>query len=246
MFRRSTDLFDALPFEGLKGSVFQYYRTAVLRPAVRAINEGSSSGMAPYPAAGKHCILDHNIDVDRAIVDRHGPERRNFEEGMGLTGFGQWATTIISGDQSTNPRVFTASRFAPAVIPAPRTFDSSGGALSLLKLDQAIQQVNNPTHCRAICPRRCGFRRRAPRAFGLVCRLGWRRRAENQLQLLFAIRRTINPYMLDFNEVAAGGGRRHGIAVRISVGEGRLRGLQLRPMEVRDIACARRHHSART
>jgi hypothetical protein len=151
MFAKSTDLFDALPFEGLKGSVFQYYRQAVLpTPQFRAINESSSSGHGVItPLQENTCIIDHDIDVDRAIVDRHGTERRNYEEMMGLTGFGQlWATTIIKGDQSTNPRVFNGLQVRAGKYSRTthNSAASGGAALSLLKLDQAIAQVNKPTH----------------------------------------------------------------------------------------------------
>ncbi|MDB5937593.1 MAG: hypothetical protein JWQ01_4937, partial [Massilia sp.] len=40
MFAESTDIYQALPFEGLNGPVFEGYRTAQLpSPAFRAINE---------------------------------------------------------------------------------------------------------------------------------------------------------------------------------------------------------------
>src|ERR1700693_1121753 len=109
MFARSSDIFDVLPFEGLRGSVFQYYRQAVL-PTVnfRAINEGSTSGHGTItPLQENTSVIDHDIDVDRAIVDRHGTERRNYEEQMGLTAFGQlFSTKVTKGDQTSQPREF--------------------------------------------------------------------------------------------------------------------------------------------
>jgi hypothetical protein len=151
MFAKSTDLFEVLPFEGLVGSVFVYYRQAVLpTPQFRAINEASSSGHGTItPLQESTAIIDHDIDVDRAIIDRHGPERRNYEEQMGITAFGQlWATTVVKGDQSTNPRVFNglsvrANKYSRDI---HNSASSGGAALSLANLDKAINAVNNPTH----------------------------------------------------------------------------------------------------
>jgi hypothetical protein len=125
MFAKSTDVFEALPFEGLNGSVFVYYRQAVLptpqlpRHQRRLVVRSRHDHAVP----GKHAIIDHDIDVDRAIIDRHGPERRNYEEQMGITAFGQlWATTFVSGDQSTNARVFNGLQSArQQVQPRPCT-----------------------------------------------------------------------------------------------------------------------------
>ena len=151
MFADSTDVFTAMPFEGLKGSVFQFYRQAVLMsPAFRAINEASSSGHNFItPLQESTAVIDHNIDVDRAIVDRHGPERRTYEQQMGMTAFGQlWATTTIKGDQSINARVFNglqvrASKYGRTI---HNSAASGGGPLSLALLDQMINLVNKPTH----------------------------------------------------------------------------------------------------
>jgi len=247
MFAKSTDLFDALPFEGLKGSTFNYYRQAVLpTPQFRAINESSSSGHGVItPLQENTCIIDHDIDVDRAIVDRHGVERRNYEEMMGLTAFGQlWATTIIKGDQSTNPRVFNGLQVRAGKYSRTthNSAASGGAALSLLKLDQAIAQVNNPTHIivpylsKALWIQAA----RTTTLSGFVMQT-WDGVGEPKIsyaghKLLFGYPKDDHPYMLDFNEVASGGGSAVTASLYVvSLGEYRLRGLQLRPMEVRDI-----------
>jgi hypothetical protein len=247
MFARSTDLFEAMPFEGLKGSVFSYYRTAVLpTPQFRGVNEASSSGHGVItPLQENTCIIDHDIDVDRAIVDRHGTERRNFEEMMGLTGFGQlWATTIIKGDQSTNPRVFNGLQVRSNKYSRDNhnSTANGGAALSLLKLDQAIALVNKPTHI--IVPYLSKSlwiqAARTTTLSGFVMQtwdeVGGAKISYAGLPLLFGYPKDDHPYMLDFNEVGNGGGSAVTASLYVvSLGEYRLRGLQLRPMEVRDI-----------
>ena len=247
MFAKSTDLFEALPFEGLKGSVFQYYRQVVLpTPAFRAINEASSSGHGIItPLQENTAIIDHDIDVDRAIVDRHGPERRNFEEMMGLTGFGQlWATTVIKGDQSTNPRAFNglqvrSNKYSRDI---HNSTANGGAALSLLNLDKAIAQVNKPSHIAVPYLSKALWIQaaRTTTLSGFVMQtwdeVGGAKISYAGLPLLFGYPKDDHPYMLDFNEVGNGGGSAVTASLYVmSLGEYRLRGLQLRPMEVRDI-----------
>jgi len=257
-FARSTDVFEAMPFEGLKGSVFQFYRQSVLMtPQFRAINEASSSGHnAITPAQENTAVIDHDIDVDRAIVDRHGPERRNYEEQMGLTAFGQlWATTYIYGDQSVNPRVFNglqvrANKTVGGIAGARdfhNTTNSGGAALSLANLDQAINAVNNPTHIIAPYLSRPLWIQlaRTQSLAGFVMQefdvsgptgVGGLKASYAGLKFLWGYPKDFHPYMLTFNEVAYGGGAAQCASLYVvSFGEGRLRGLQLRPLEVRDI-----------
>jgi hypothetical protein len=252
MFAKSTDLFDALPFEGLKGSVFVYYRQAVLAtPQFRAINESSSTGHGVItPLQENTAIIDHDIDVDRAIVDRHGPERRNYEEMMGMTAFGQlWATTIIKGDQSTNARVFNglqvrSNKYSRDI---HNSASSGGAALSLANLDKAINAVNRPTHIIAPYLSRPLWIQlaRTTTLAGFVMQefdvsgntgVGGLKASYAGLQFLWGYPKDDHPYMLDFTEVASGGGSAVTASLYVvSLGEQRLRGLQLRPMETRDI-----------
>lgn len=248
MFAKSVDFFDVLPFEGLVGSVFVYYRQAVLpTPQFRGINEGSSSGHGTItPLQEGTAIIDHDIDVDRAIVDRHGPERRNYEEQMGITGFGQlWATTLIKGDQSTNPRVFNGlqvrcNKYSRDI---NNSASSGGAALSLVNLDKTINAVNNPTHILAPYASRPLWIQAARNTTltGFVMRnsmdeVGKLEMSYAGLPFMWGYPKDDHPPMLDFNEVAAGGGSAVTASLYVaSVGEGKLRGLQIRPIEARDI-----------
>ena len=252
MFAKSTDLFDALPFEGLKGSVFVYYRQAVLAtPQFRNINESSSTGHGVItPLQENTAIIDHDIDVDRAIVDRHGPERRNYEEAMGMTAFGQlWATTVVKGDQSTNSRVFNGLQVRSNKY-SRDTHNSSasgGGALSLANLDKTINQVNKPTHIIAPYLSRPLWIQaaRTSTLTGFVMQefnvsgdagVGGLKASYAGLPFLWGYPKDDHPYMLDFTEVASGGGAAVTASLYVvSLGEQRLRGLQLRPLESRDI-----------
>lgn len=252
MFAKSTDLFEVLPFEGMMGSVFVYYRQAVLpTPQFRGINESSSSGHGTItPLQENTAIIDHDIDVDRAIIDRHGPERRNYEEQMGITAFGQlWSTTVIKGDQSTNPRVFNglqvrANKYSRDM---HNSAASGGAALSLSALDRAINAVNKPTHIVAPYASRPLWIQaaRTQSLSGFVMQdfdlgddkgVGGLKASYAGLPFLWGYPKDDHPPMLDFNEVASGGGSAVTASLYVlSIGEGKLRGLQIRPIEARDI-----------
>src|SRR5580658_4841603 len=147
MFTQYSDVFEVMPFEGLNGAKYVGYREAVLpAPLFRAVNESSSSGhgtISPFDEATY--IIDHDIDVDRAIEDRYGPERRNYEERMGITAFARlWIDTFVKGDQSINPRVFNgiqvrAQKFGRLFY---NSTASGGAALSLSNLDQMLNNLS--------------------------------------------------------------------------------------------------------
>ena len=215
-------------------------------PQFRAINESSSTGHGIIqPLQENTSIIDHDIDVDRAIVDRHGVERRNYEEMLGLTGFGQlWATTVIHGYQSLNPRQFNGLQVRANLNSRDihNSASSGGAALSLLALDKAIAQVNNPTHIAVPYLSKALWIQaaRTTTLSGYVIQtwdeVGGMKLSYAGLPLLFGYPKDLHPYMLDFTEVASGGGAAVTASLYVlSLGEYRLRGIQLRPMEVRDI-----------
>lgn len=248
MFAASADVYDVLPFEGLRGSVFQYYRQAVLPiTGFRGINEGSTAGHGTItPLQENTAILDHDIDVDRAIIDRHGPERRNYEDQMGLTSFGQlWITTFVTGDQASNPRVFNGlnQRSNKYSRVTHNSAAAGGAALSLLNLDRAINQVNRPTHIFAPYDSKPLWIQaaRTTTLTGFVMRnsmdeTGKLEMSYAGLKFLWGYPKDDHPAPLQFNEVGTGGGSAVTASLYIlSFGEGKLRGIQIRPMEVRDI-----------
>ncbi len=169
---------------------------------------------------------------------------------MGITAFGQlWATTIVKGDTSTNPRVFNglqnrAGKYSRTI---HNSSSSGGAALSLAKLDQAINAVNRPTHIVAPYLSRPLWIQlaRTTSLSGFVMQefdvsgskgVGGLKASYAGLPFLWGYPKDLHPYMLDFNEVASGGGSAVTASLYvISCGEQRLRGLQLRPLEARDI-----------
>lgn len=242
MFAQSTDIYQALPFEGLNGPVFEGYRTSQLpSPTFRAINEGSSNGGGKItPFQESSFVMDHDIDIDRAIVDRHGPERRMQEEKMLIAAAGRkWVDTFLKGDNTTQPREFNglAKRSQLFNRLQSNSGAAGGGALSLLKLDQAINAVNKPTHIIAPFDSKPLWIQAARNSAltGFVIQtwdeVGGPKLTYAGLPLLFGYEKDDNVPVLQFNEVGSGGGAAQTASLYVvSFGEGKLRGIQLKPM----------------
>ena len=258
MFTQYSDIFEVLPFEGLKGSKYTGYRESVLpTPVFRAINEASSTGhgsITPFDEATY--IIDHDIDVDRAIQDRHGPERRNYEERMGITAFAQlWVNTFVYGDNSANPRVFNG--LAVRANKYSRDFHnntgSGGGALSLAKLDNAINNVKEPTHILAPYASRPLWIQaaRTTTLSGFVMQtwdeVGMPKIKYAGLRLLWGYPKDDQVPVLQFNEVGNGGGSAVTASLYgITAGEGMLRGIYVRNLTPEDVGLLQDRKTYRT
>lgn len=271
MFTQYSDVFQVCPFESLRGSNYTGYREAALpQPVFRAINEGSSSGhgiISPFQEATY--IIDHDIDVDRAIQDRHGPERRNYEERMGITAFARlWVDTFIKGDQSTNPRVFNglqvrATKFGRQF---HNSTSSGGAALSLANLDQTLVNLYQP----GIGTMMSGGA--APKPYILAPYFSiplWIQAARTTTlsgfvmqtwdevgtpKISYAGKTFLWGYpkddqapVLQFNEVASGGGSAVTASLYgLTFGEGMLRGIQIVPLTPEDVGLLQDRKTYRT
>jgi len=152
-FAKSSDVMEVLPFQNISGFTYNGYRQVSLpaNMAFRAINAPSTSGssvVAAYQEATY--LIDHDIPVDRSMVDRGGDRRRTWEEMGGMAELGQlFITNFIKGDNTSNNTVFNGLQKRSALL--GRQIDNSnatsgGTALSLSQLDLAIQNVKSPTH----------------------------------------------------------------------------------------------------
>lgn len=261
MFTQYSDVFEVMPFEALKGSKYQGYREAALpTPVFRAINEQSSSGHGTIsPFDESTYIIDHDIDVDRAIQDRHGPERRNYEERMGITAFARlWVDTFIKGDQSVNPRVFNglnvrARKFGRLY---HNSTASGGAALSLANLDQFLNNlarksgtsyllvpfVSLPLFIQAA---------RNSTLTGFVMQtwdqIGLPKLSYANIRILSGYPKDDQVPVLQFNEVGNGGGSAVTASLyALQLGEGMLRGIEVRPLAPEDVGLLQDRKTFRT
>jgi hypothetical protein len=261
MFTQYSDIFEVMPFESLRGSKYTGYREAALpSPVFRGINEASSSGhgiISPFDEATY--IVDHDIDVDRAIQDRHGPERRNYEERMGITAFARlWVDTFVKGDQSTNPRVFNginvrARKYGRLY---HNSASSGGGALSLANLDQVYNNVSKKSGTTYLFVPFVSIplwiqAARTQTLTGFVMQtwdqIGTPKMSYAGNRILFGYPKDDQVPVLQFNEVATGGGSAVTASLYwLTLGEGMMRGIQVRPLTPEDVGMLQDRKTYRT
>jgi hypothetical protein len=261
MFTQYSDVMQVMPFESLRGSNYTGYRESTLPlPVFRAVNEASSSGhgiITPFQESTR--IIDHDIDVDRAIQDRHGPERRNYEERMGITAFARlWIDTFIKGDESTNPRVFNglnvrARKFGRLY---HNSTASGGAALSLANLDQFLNNISKASGTTYILVPFISLplwiqAARTTTLSGFVMQtwdeVGMPKISYAGHKLLWGYPKDDHQPVLQFNEVGNGGGSAVTASLYgLTLGEGMLRGIVVRPLTPEDVGLLQDRKTYRT
>ena len=259
-FAESSDVMQVLPFQSISGFTYNGYRQVALpaNMAFRAINAPSTSGAGVVSAYQEATyLIDNDIPVDRSMVDRGGDRRRAWEEKGGMAELGQlFITNFIKGDNTSNNTVFNGLQKRAAIL--GRQLDNSdvgvggvsgGAALSLSRLDLAIQNVKSPTHIIAPWGMKYRFLRaiRDTTVTGFAMRQGPSTFGENNaaqkdgfityqgLPVLWGYEKTLNPPILPFTEVAPAGGAAQCASIYVvALGENRLCGIQNAPMEIRD------------
>jgi hypothetical protein len=150
LYARSSDILQFLPFESIGGNALKYNREETL-PGVgfRGVNEGytESTGII-NPVTEVLSIVGGDLDVDKFILDTMGMSRRSTEEAMKIKALaGRWTLSFLKGDNTVDPREMTglqARITGDQLISAGST--ANGAALSLSKLDELIDLVDDPTH----------------------------------------------------------------------------------------------------
>lgn len=248
-FARAADIYDALPFEGLGGKpVFEGYReTSLPTVSFRGINEAGTNGYGTQePFSEPTYILDHDIDVDEAIIRRSGMERRAREEVKGVKAAGKlWMDTFIAGSNSTNPREFDGiqvrcDKYSHRKLAAGST--SGGDALSLYVLDQAIQRVEEPNAIlmsHNLLPRVIQAAR-STSVSGFVMQtwdqVGTPKLSYAGIPIYFGYKRSRHGVILPFSEAAPGGGSSVCTSIYVlQLGGNGLHGIELAPLQPQDV-----------
>ena len=245
-FAMSADVFEALPMEGLSPGSASYdglrEKSLPSSLAFRGINENSTSGTGKLePFSEKSFIMDHDIDIDRSIVDRHGTERMAQHVQMGVKAAGKlWVDTFVDGDNSTEMREFDGikrrcARFSNRVL--HNSGASGGGALSLYNLDKAIKNTREPTHILAsydMMPRFIQAARNTAIS-GFVIQtwdqVGAPKMSYAGLPILWGYKTDLHGVILPFTETGSGGGSAVTSSLYVlSLSEMGLRGIQLKPL----------------
>lgn len=119
--------------------------------AFRGINEAGGEATGNFNLREEDTFfIDEYIKVDRALVDRLGPEHRAKQENLKTIALAQmFSQNLIKGDNSSNPRQPNGFqvRSATAAINFIENGATNGGdPLKLSNMDQLYWLVNRPTH----------------------------------------------------------------------------------------------------
>lgn len=246
LYASSSEILRVLPFEGIPGNALRYNREETL-PGIgfRGINEGytESTGIL-NPITETLTIAGGDLDVDKFIIDTMGMDQRSVQEAMKVKALAlNWTLQFIKGDSTTNPRVFDglqARITGNQLIAAGST--ANGDALSLMKLDELIDQVQNPTHLvmNKTMRRLLTQAARDTGVGGFITttkdEFGRQMYMYADLPILIVENDNTDMQILNFNEACPNGGTAAGTSVYcVSFAEGMLTGIQNGGIDARDL-----------
>lgn len=246
LWARNSDILAVLPWLDVPGGSYHYTQEGQLPGvAFRGVNESwtESTGVV-VPQVEVLRIAGGELDVDKAIIKMHGAGVRAQHEAMKVKALALHLTKkIIKGDSTSDPREFDGlmNRITGSQKIANSAADG-GGALSLAKLDEAIDSVDNPTHLlMSKAMRRIITQAARDVSVGgyisySVDAFGRKVTNYNDLPILIADYDDLGARILDFNEVGATGATATATSIYVlSIGNGMLTGLQNGTMEVKDL-----------
>jgi len=256
VFAASSDIFAALPFVGFQGAAYETYIETDMghdAMAFRGINENSTTGQGRIsPKQEASFVLDHDIDGDRAILDRNGMGRRQQEERFALKRAGRlWSQTFLTGDNTTEAREFNGLQKRVSMAGTGATYTrtihndtgSGGAALKLAKLDELLNQVSGATHL--IMPRLMKpmwiAAARSPTLTNQVVDTGFDEVGKPRLSyagipFLFGYEREPEGDLMAFNEVGTGGGSSVTASIyAVRFAEDGVHGIELKPLAYEDV-----------
>jgi len=246
LYARGSDVVAAMPFDNIEGASETFLREKTL-PGVgfRKINAGYTESTGETDRITEPlAIAGGDLDVDKFLVDTGGGNQRSVQEAMKVKALSlNIAKTIIKGDVTTTRESFDglqARLISDQLVEAGTT--ASGDALSLLKLDELIDTVEdanylimNKTMRRLLTAAArtttiSGFITYTQDAFG-------RRLAQyNDLPILIADKDETNTDIMSFNELASSGTGAVCTSIYcVSFAEDGILGLQNGVMDVRDL-----------
>ena len=150
LFAKNSEILRVLPFVNVTGGSYAYNQEGRLPGvAFRGVNEAFPESVGIInPQVEVLRIAGGELDVDKAIIDMHGPAVRSTHERMKIQALSLYlGKKVIKGDSLTDAREFDGLQnriVGTQLIAAGAT--AGGDALSLGKLDEVTDAVDFPTH----------------------------------------------------------------------------------------------------
>lgn len=245
LYAKNSEILRTLPFMDIVGPAYHYLREETL-PGIgfRGINEAYTESVGVMnPEFDPLVIAGGDLDVDNFLIDTMGNDIRTRHEVMKVKALtSRWTKAFIKGDSSTEPREFDGLQrrlTGSQKISAGTT--AGGTALSLAKLDEAIDAVDNPTHLimNRTMRRRLSAAARSSTVGGYITydldEFGRRVTKYNDLPILIVDQDNTGTEILAFTETADNGGATATSIYVVSFGDMMLQGIQNSVMSVRDL-----------
>jgi len=245
LYAGSSAILANLPFKSINGNALKYNREANY-PGVgfRGVNEAYTASVGVLnPITESLVITGGDLDVDKFIVDTEAAGIRGVHEAMKTRALSlAWTNKFINGDTANDVREFDGLKTRTTgaqIIDAGST--AGGAALSLAKLDQAIDQCLNPTHiiCNKAMARRLAQAARLYTVGGYIQfdldAFGKRAMFYNGLPIVTVDLDNNGSAILPFTEAATSGGSTACSMYIVSMGPEGLIGLQNGGINVRDL-----------
>jgi hypothetical protein len=245
LYARSSDILAAIPFEDIPGNALTFNREKTLPDiGFRGVNEAYDEGTGEVENVTESlAIAGGDIDVDKFLVDTGGPGQRATQEGLKVKALALSITKeFIKGDVTSTPKGFDGLQVrCTGDQLANNSTAASGAALSLVKLDELIDMVEDPTHLimNKTMRRRLSAAARLYTVGGYITyeldAFGRRVTKYNDLPILVVDKDNTNTDIMSFDEAAFSGSSVDTSIFCVSFADNGVMGLQNKEMQVRDL-----------
>jgi len=149
LYAKSSDILQYMPFETISGNALSFNREKTLPNAgFRGINEAYVEGTGELERVTESlAIAGGELDVDVMLVNTTGVDQRSVQESMKIKALSLAMTKqFIKGDVTTDAKAFDGMQVRCTGTQKVGASATTGVALSLVKLDELIDAVEDPTH----------------------------------------------------------------------------------------------------
>lgn len=246
LYAKNSMFLSVIPFETIPGNAISFRRELTLPDTdFRGINEAYSESTGDIELVTESlAIAGGDIDVDKFLVDTNGEDQRTIQEGLKIKSLALKMTkNMIKGSIETNAKGFNGLQVRlkdECLIIIGTT--PAGDALTLAKLEEAIDVVEDPTHLimNKAMRRRLTAASRETAVGGYITftqdQFGRRVTQFNELPIIIVFRDEANAEILAFDELGYGSSDNHSTSIYVaSFADNGVTGLQNGDMNVRDL-----------